>query len=314
MKIDTQRRFGDLTSTGEEAASYVNLHRDRRVKRGQIFMRRCVVIFAGSLIGVGTATQYSLLYYGCWCCVYLSFFLMMPSVLPTDNTKIKIANWVGVWNMSLGACFAVHFAHRKYLAVDECVTMYPRWLCRWNVVFWTMHIFNALANAGMCFQSSRYQAPAASLHHFWWAFGCYFTFLALTGFTDLGLETLAGKYNNVRSDDTDVVSDSMMVATPGRKPCFYGKFAILCVQLIIGRLCHCKRFKMYMWRYAASHASISLRTDDAPILPETVVDSGPSETILTRLSSVTLYLSLAVAGGGSTGTSPTTVPATTSKR
>lgn len=80
VTIDTERRLGDglITAGGVQAgaAAHIAHQRDRRTRKGDIFLRRCAVIFLFSLTGVLKMRQYTSAYYVCWIFTYLSFFFM----------------------------------------------------------------------------------------------------------------------------------------------------------------------------------------------------------------------------------------------
>lgn len=80
VTIDTERRLNDglITAGGVHrgAAAHIAHQRDRRTRKGDIFLRRCAVIFLFSLTGVLKTRQYTCAYYVCWIFTYLSFFFM----------------------------------------------------------------------------------------------------------------------------------------------------------------------------------------------------------------------------------------------
>lgn len=240
MTIQTGRAFDE-----GGAGAYIAHHRDRRLRKGDIFLRRCAVLFMLSLTGIMKTRQYSIEYYLCWISTYVSFFFMLPSVLPSDNVRIRAMLLVAVWNMSCATAFAVRFARRKHSQLEHCTLL--RWVCLFNVGFWSVHAFIASALAASSLYSFARRSPADGLHRFWWDFGVYFTLLACVSSADLAAVYCGGKYH-----------------LPEYRVAFWGNVAITLVQFAIGRLCHSNAFKFAMWRYAASIASIRARNVDRP--------------------------------------------------
>ena len=239
LKIVTERRLGEVEAP---ATVYLGKQRERRVKKGGAYLRRCVTIFMLSLFFVMTTPQYSHRYYLSWVSTYLSFFFMLPSVLPTDNTKIKIMLVVTAWNMACGCGVALRYAVRKSQEVCDLKPI----VCTWNPYFWAGHSTLCFFFCCAALHGSRWLPPAKGLHRFWRWCGIYFILVALLTFIDLNVSALAGKYS---------------VGSKYRW-CGIWNLALACEQGIIGRLCLYNRFKLWMWRYAASIAHITVRTSD----------------------------------------------------
>ena len=205
-------------------------------------MRRCALLLTTALVCVLRSEQYGFWYYAGWCLVYLSCFLMCPSVLPTDNTKIAKAGMFLIYKLSFGAIVAMIMTKRKYdYYFAQCET---KWLCAWNVVFWGAHSLMACVHGlFLLVANTRQEKPETALHYYWYTFGCHFTFIGAVGIIDLFFDKTLGTLD----------AKSLV-----------GKGAVILVQFLIGRLCHSNTFKLKMWRYAASHASISMRQETTP--------------------------------------------------
>lgn len=214
--------------------------------------------------------QYSIEYYACWVLVYVSFFFMLPSVLPTDTTKIRVVLWAAAFNMLCASGFAARFAHRKWHQPCD----FQPYVCSFLVGFWATHCALAFS---FCL-SSLYAVrltPANGLHVFWRSYGVYFIVLGCVSAFDLAVLTAAGKYSR-----------------PEYTVAFWGNIFLTGVQLTIGRLCHSPRFKNFMWRYAAS-TSIKLDPPPKPTLMEHVNDHC-SDLLCWLVPSIVLVFLLAI--------------------
>lgn len=234
MTVDTTRRLGD----DQAAVQRINHNRSRRLRQGDIFLRRCVVLFMASLTGVLKTRQYSVEYYCCWAMTYISIFFLLPSVLPTDNTRIRVVLLVLVWNMGCASVFAVRYCLRKLTQPCDL----ERWMCTFNAGFWAVHAIVAFAMSASSLYSMMRRSPEAGLHRFWWDFGCYFILLSIVSTLDTIASSKAGKFE-----------------TPQYRVAFWGNVVLSSLQFCIGALCHSNRFKLAVWRYAASVASITVR-------------------------------------------------------
>lgn len=221
--IGTERRFD-----ANPAAAHMAAQRERRTRKGDLFLRRCVVLFLLSLVGVMKTPQYSIPYYCCWVITYMSFFLMLPSVLPTDNTRIQVMLCVTCWNMGCASLIAARFAVRK-----------PEPL---NVAFWSSHACLAGVFCVVAAHAAARLAPAHGLHKFWRCTGYYFQLVSLVTLMDFLVAYSTGKYHR-----------------PEFRVAFFGNLTVIAEQFAIGRLCHSHRFKNLMWTYAAQIASIRVR-------------------------------------------------------
>ena len=241
IQIDTQRR---LEASDDTVATFVNRKRDARLWKGRMCLYCFMSLNICSLIGVASAKQYTLAYYGWWCAFFLSLFFLWPAVLPTDNAEIGGARRIAVGSLIFGAVVAAGFARRKFRALDQCK---PLWLCRCNVAYWVIHVI--IPTVGLTdLWTTRCFAPQDVLNRIWWLFGWYGKLCVGIGTVDLIAETIAGKY------DSPTMPGGLRLS-------FYGKFAVGCSMLAIGRLSHCHSFKVIVWRYAASHATIFLLQD-----------------------------------------------------
>lgn len=233
-------------------------------------MRQCTGSFLLALTGVMKTRQYSIEYYSCWALVYLSFFFMLPSVLPTDTTKIRVVLWATFFNMLCAAGFAVRFAYRK--SHQPCD--FEPYVCSFLVGFWVVHFVMALFIVLSSLYALRL-TPADGLHAFWRSFGIYFLLLGAVSAFDLAVLTAAGKYDR-----------------PEYRVAFWGNLVMTTLQFAIGRLCHSARFKNFMWRYAAS-TSIKLDPPTKPTLMQQVNDHC-SDLFCWLLPSAVLVFLLAI--------------------
>jgi len=249
LRISTERVASTTApATPDEgnvvATVFLGKQRERRVRRGDAYLRRCVLIFMVSLSLVLTTPQYSNRYYLSWAATYASFFFMLPSVLPTDNTKIKVVLFATSWNMACGWCVALRYGVKK-LRITHC-DVAPA-VCAWNPFFWFAHSLNAGFFAVAAIHAAFRLAPAKGLHRLWRWCGFYFILVAVITFVDLTVSYHSGKYD------------------PGTKYRVAGLWNLVLAveQFLIGRLCLHNRFKLWTWRYAASLAKITVR-DDTP--------------------------------------------------
>jgi len=249
LKIETDRKLEDETddecSNKTMALAYMQRHRERRVRKGDKLLRNCVTVFMVSLLGVLVCKQYSNAYYLAWCSTYCSFFLILPSVLPCDNGKIKILLFASGWNMTCGFVFATRYAKLKYhqYITKECehqLHIDPT-LCYFNPFFL---VSSAILAAYACFSiySAFDLSPCQGLHRFWRTCGIYFIFVGLFNAINWCVSYGTGQY------------DLPHYHNAGR-----WNLALTTLQFIIGILCLCNRFKTFMWRFAASNAAIKLR-------------------------------------------------------
>mmetsp|Transcript_23924 Transcript_23924/g.74850 ORF Transcript_23924/g.74850 Transcript_23924/m.74850 type:complete len:320 (-) Transcript_23924:144-1103(-) len=277
MTINTERQFGDGLVTGggvaPGAAQHMATHRARRTRKGDIFLRRCSVVFLLALTGVLQTRQYTVEYYLCWFFAYISFFFMLPAVLPTDNTRIKLMLLVASWNMACASAFAARFGSRKRRELAECDLEWC--VCVFDVSFWAVHSILAFALAASSAYSIARRAPADGLNRFWFDFGIYFTCLSLLSALDFAVAYRGGKFH-----------------VPKYYLAFWGNLGLICLQFTIGRLCHSNRFKLAMWRYAATVASIRVHDNH----PRSFLHRGLARWLF---ASVTLLFGLALFGTSS---------------
>lgn len=234
--LDTTRRVGDglVTAGGGNAgaAAHIANYRSRRLRKCDVLLRRCVVVFMFCLTGVLKFEQYSFMYYLSWVLTYLSFFFILPSVLPSDTNRIRVMLVVTAWNMLCASGLAMRFATKKYREESNKLRY-----C--NFFFWLSHSLLALYYCACAVHALAYMVPSAALHKFWRSTGYYFTCSSLLTAMDLLYSTHSGKYQDKKYG----------VA-------MYGNAAVTSIQFLIGRLCHSNRFKNFMWAYAAQIASI----------------------------------------------------------
>ena len=245
LTIDTERRIlTELNSRSTPGAeTYLSKHRERRLKRGSSYLRQCVCIFATCLGGVLVAPQYSHVYYVCWFFTYLSFFCMLPSVLPTDNTKISWLLTIGAGNAVLAMLATLSLAWKKYgqlIARDETLSCRPRSFCVWNVMFW-IEQFGMSCAMFVVLSHATYLTPATGLHRFWRSCGFYFLGIGLMSLVNARFTLHAASI-----DDTY------------HAPSAWGSFLAV-EQLLIGSACLSNKFKMWTWKFAASYSAITER-------------------------------------------------------
>lgn len=221
------RRRPSITTERRLDEGHLATQRARRVRKGDVLMRRCVACFLLALTGVLKSPQYSITYYVCWLLTYLSFFLILPCVLPTDNTRIRVMLFATIFNMACGTVLAVRFALRKAASCSGLV-------CRFDVGYWVAHAIFAAAVALANFSIVRLP-PAQSLDRFWRHCGLYWLMTATASLLSFLVVYYCGKYDK-----------------PEYRVAFYGNLALIAVQFLIARLCMSMRFKRWMWRYAAS--------------------------------------------------------------
>mmetsp|Transcript_25050 Transcript_25050/g.77327 ORF Transcript_25050/g.77327 Transcript_25050/m.77327 type:complete len:385 (+) Transcript_25050:166-1320(+) len=245
LRIDTQRTEVCGGETAEKrdrglAGEYVQRHRQKRQRQGEAYMKRSVSVFALSFLGVMRFRQYSHLYYACWVSTYLSFFLTLPSVLPTDNTKIVSLLAIGLGNISTAAVFCASKALEKHRGSCDFAPV----VCAWNVCFWSFQAAGATAMSFVFLHAATRLQPRAALYRFWKATGLYFLFVSSVTSFDLFLSYRAGKY-----DAPDFV-------WAGR-----WNVVISLEQALLGCLSLSHRFKNFIWAYAASFSSINVRDE-----------------------------------------------------
>lgn len=256
LRIDTQRVDVSGGETGKEIATlageYITRQRQRRVAKGEVYLKRCLTLFAVAFFGVIHTQQYTHLYYVCWVMTYCSFFLTLPSVLPSDNNKIQYMLVLSLGNIASAAAFTGKKALEKHrnscdfvwyvslLEFSSCP--FTRWLCWWNMFFWSVHSVGASFMSAIFLHASTRLSPINGLYRFWKACGIYFIFVATVSGIDLAFSYRSGKY------------DLEAFKWAGR-----WNVIITVEQAVIGCLCLSHRFKNYMWAYAASVAAIKVR-------------------------------------------------------
>uniref|UniRef100_A0A7S3NKC9 Uncharacterized protein n=1 Tax=Aureoumbra lagunensis TaxID=44058 RepID=A0A7S3NKC9_9STRA len=237
------------------ASEYMTRNRQKRVKKGSNYVRSCVSLFALSFFGVATAPQYSHIYYISWCCSYMAFILCLPSVLPSDNTKIKICLIVYSGNIAAVSIFCFNRFATKIFALSKLwqdqnirghLCAFPKDPCRWNLCFWGCHGVGAAFMTYFFITFSIRLPPALALYKFWRSNGFYFLFIATISAIDLTLSYRAGKY------------DLPKFIHAGR-----WNIIITIEQAFIGMLCLSQQFKLFMWRLAASSAAIRIRQESS---------------------------------------------------
>mmetsp|Transcript_954 Transcript_954/g.2733 ORF Transcript_954/g.2733 Transcript_954/m.2733 type:complete len:362 (-) Transcript_954:128-1213(-) len=246
LSIVTERRFGDgLTSapstlnslsndaTQEKAAAvFLSTQRRKRVRKGHVYLQRCCVVFGLSLSAVFCVPQYTHLYYALWVVTFASFFLMLPTVLPTDNDRIKVMLRVSCFNVCVIVLFCFGMAYRNFESHGP-----------WQTSYWLFHgalqlvVFFKLAEAN-------FLPPDRALSTFWRVCSLYFIGIAGVSVVDKIVARKSGFYERSGENETTVVVWNWIIT--------FEEFAI-------GLLCASKRFKLFVWRHAASYASIRVK-------------------------------------------------------
>lgn len=145
--------------------------------------------------------------------------------------------------MCFGAAFATRFGLRKLGQIEYCDL--ERWMCHFNARFWFIQALLAGYLAVSTFYSIMRRAPRAGLLRLWFDFGLYFTMTSLVGTVDFVVVYRGGKYHK-----------------PEYKVAFWGNIVTIVAQLISSRLYHSSRFRLAMWRYASTIASIRVRENN----------------------------------------------------
>lgn len=191
-----------------------------------------------SMTGIIKTRQYSIEYYVAWVATYFSFFLMLPSVLPTDGTKIRFMLVVCAWNMFCASALASRMAVGKLRGSCDHMPL----VCFFNVYFWLGHASLAAVTTARLVRCIGWMPTAEALHAFWRISGWYFILSAFIQVSDIAASCYGGKYRN-----------------PEYLVAFYGNAAVVASQFVIGNLCRSESFKQFMWRFAASSTSAFAR-------------------------------------------------------
>jgi len=253
LSINTERRFEDGVASAavednvaRETGRYVSMQRQRRVRKGDILLRRCFLVFLVSMSIVFTAPQYTHRYYLSLATAIVAFFLMLPSVLPSDNSRIGV---MLVASNHFCVCIGVFSGlnarrHWKLLDSGDCerATGAPAWSCAWNVAFWSAHTAFPLSLTVVWAHAALRLAPADGLNRFWKFAGFYFIAIALFSLAD---KALSPAYRRQRNHLAARV--------------FWWNMLLTAEEFAVGALCLSNRFKLWIWRHAASYASITVR-------------------------------------------------------
>mmetsp|Transcript_22081 Transcript_22081/g.69069 ORF Transcript_22081/g.69069 Transcript_22081/m.69069 type:complete len:307 (+) Transcript_22081:104-1024(+) len=251
LSINTERRFGDGLVSGcpamgnkeNAAAAYLSQQRERRVRKGDIYLRWCCAVFLISLCMVYTAKQYSHRYYASWAITYSAFFLILPTVLPSDNNRILFMLVASLWNCLIMLTFCGLMVRRKFdvLVHGDCRHYVGgrRRFCQWNLLFWSFHTLFGLFITSCIAHAALRLKPADALNRYWRLAGVFFGSIGFISLTDDLMASLSGAYQPARVFRWKVVLSFQM--------------------FLIGALCLSSRFKLWMWRQCARHAAITVR-------------------------------------------------------
>lgn len=233
-----------MATTGKSTTTYLTEKTKRRFLMGDAYLRRCCCIFVISLYADLTAPQYSHRYYLSWVFTYGSFLLLLPSVLPSDNNRVTVMLASALANTVIMGSYCVLMTRRKVRRLDpDC------FVTQWNVFFWIFHgivvFVSALAIAfALCL------APSVALNKFWKIAGSYFIVIGLTSLAD---ELVAAAH---RGEDGAMCGGRLEPLPPR---VFWWKVSLSLQAFLTGALCLNNRFKLRMWRLAASYGSITVR-------------------------------------------------------
>lgn len=233
--------FAVHDETNTAATSYVDKRRQRRQRRGLFSLVACVVLITGFLFGLKSADAYSHFYYICYFVSFGSFALMLPSALPTDNTKIRRVLYATAWCSFCVLLTALVFARRRWLAyMDNSCTEQLHvqdWYCIWNVAFWLLVCPPSIILCATMVKAAR-APPIAGLNCFWKSAGIYLIALGTHNSIDQVLAIKAGLF-----DTTGLTKLAWR--------------AVISVEVLtFGVLCSSNQFKLQTWKVVASIASI----------------------------------------------------------
>lgn len=243
--IRTDRRLYDGLVSGKQhsnSAHYLGEHRERRVRECNMYLKRCCIIFLLSLTAVGTAPHYSHRYYLSWSVTYGAFFLMLPSVLPSDTWRIFVMLIASLWNCVLMITLCALMVRRKYLVLQsaECACLL---FCRWNVGFWSFHLLNCILVFAVIAHAATRLKMADALNRYWRLAGCFFVSIASVSLVDDIVASLAG--------------------APQPALVLRWKVALSFELYLIGALCLSHRFKIWMWGFAASYGNVTFHISNS---------------------------------------------------
>mmetsp|Transcript_5692 Transcript_5692/g.23658 ORF Transcript_5692/g.23658 Transcript_5692/m.23658 type:complete len:509 (-) Transcript_5692:351-1877(-) len=270
--IDTERRFVreplfEDEDKDEACEAYFASYREKRVKRGATYMQQCCFFFGLSMAGVFASPQYSHRYYLAWTCGFASFFSMLPSVLPSDNSKIvnmlrlctangliaiAMCTWMFVKKLRQLDRGLLDPAHADYAACE------PVAFCAWNVAFWFLMGLFSLTVTVTFVDSALRLAPAPSLNRFWRWMGRYFVAVGLVCLVNTKFTLYAAATNDAY-----------------QAPSLWN-VAIALEQIAIGAACSSKKFKLWTWSLAASYSGIAERKTTSAVVSVTTTAAASS--------------------------------------
>lgn len=243
--IRTERRPYDGLVSGKQhstSAHYLEVHRERRVRECNLYLKRCCILFLLSMTAVGTAPHYSHRYYMSWAVSYGAFFLMLPSVLPCDNSRIFVMLIASLWNCVLMISICAIMVRRKYRvlkSVDcECLAF-----CQWNVGFWSFHLLNCIVVFALIAHAATRLKMADALNRYWRLAGYFFGAIASVSLVDDIVASIAG--------------------APQPALVLRWKVALSFELYLIGSLCLSHRFKIWMWGFAASYGNVTFHISNS---------------------------------------------------
>lgn len=245
LSIQTERRLGEDgidTSGMSPCRKYVDKRRERRTALGTRFWIQCCVFFVMSLCSVFAAPRRSHYYYAAWTVCIASFLLLLPSVLPSDNTKINYLMHLVFGSTLVVFCQCVLSAVKQYSAYvsGECERAMPRAYCKWDMVFWTVHGTAALVLCFVWRYKQRNLKPIDKLDQFWRNSGYYFIAVGTVSLADKAAFAYCGMWENAESGSR----------------IFWWNMVITVEEFVIGILCLSHRFKAKVWRKVATYGGV----------------------------------------------------------
>mmetsp|Transcript_26518 Transcript_26518/g.33413 ORF Transcript_26518/g.33413 Transcript_26518/m.33413 type:complete len:290 (+) Transcript_26518:1-870(+) len=137
-------------------------------------------------------------------------------------------------------------------------------LCIWNIYYWFGHTLIAFIAIILLAHAAIRLRPGPSLHRFWHVLGLYSLFCAIHSSADVLLELyfLTEKIKNI--PNVSHRTNFLLHHPPYPYRAFW-KLSLTFEWLIMGLLASSTKFKMFMWNFCASQASISLRDQNLTI-------------------------------------------------
>mmetsp|Transcript_1146 Transcript_1146/g.3421 ORF Transcript_1146/g.3421 Transcript_1146/m.3421 type:complete len:318 (-) Transcript_1146:113-1066(-) len=246
LRIDTESDLSHRPKpTADEpnaaATNYVSKRRRWRQRRGFISRATCVALVMVFLCVVFSVEEYAHAYYAAYFVSFGSFALMLPSALPTDNTRVRFVLYSTAWCGLCVLVFSVVFANRRWTSFRdgscEARLKVPRWYCAWNVFFWLAVCPPSVALCWTMVKAAR-APPIGALNCFWRAAGVYLITLGTHNALDQAVAFKAGLFET----------------TGATKNLWRSCITLEIVTL--GFLCCSNQFKLRTWKFVASLASV----------------------------------------------------------